>query len=109
MVTFFKNNGFALLVALLCIAAPELALAAGGADTGASTGNNIKSWLDTWIPIACTIGVIGVVPRLAVPSYFRWFYVPSRNRNGWHWLRIISGIPDWYRQLINGGEYIPIK
>ena len=58
MVTFFKNNGFALLVALLCIAAPELALAAGGADTGASTGNNIKSWLDTWIPIACTIGVI---------------------------------------------------
>ena len=45
MVTFFKNNGFALLVALLCIAAPELALAAGGADTGASTGNNIKSWL----------------------------------------------------------------
>ncbi|ECH2023032.1 TrbC/VirB2 family protein [Salmonella enterica] len=58
MVTFFKNNGFALLVALLCIAAPELALAAGGVDTGASTGNNIKSWLDTWIPIACTIGVI---------------------------------------------------
>lgn len=58
MITFFKNHGFALLVALLCIAAPELALAAGGADTGASTGNNIKSWLDTWIPIACTIGVI---------------------------------------------------
>lgn len=57
MVTFFKNNGFALLVALLCIAAPELALA-GGADTGASTGNNIKAWLDTWIPIACTIIVI---------------------------------------------------
>ncbi|ECY3828454.1 TPA: conjugal transfer protein TraM [Klebsiella pneumoniae] len=58
MITFFKKHGFALLVALLCIAAPELALAAGGADTGASTGNNIKSWLDTWIPMACTIAVI---------------------------------------------------
>ncbi len=105
MVTFFKNNGFALLVALLCIAAPELALAAGGADTGASTGNNIKSWLDT-DSYRLYYRRDRVVPRLAVPSYFRWFYVPSRNRNGWHWLRIISGIPDWYRQLING-EYIP--
>lgn len=58
MVTFFKNNGFALLVALLCIAAPELALAAGGVDTASSTGNNLLQWLNTWIPIACTIGVM---------------------------------------------------
>lgn len=75
------------------------------ADTGASTGNNIKSWLDT-DSYRLYYRRDRVVPRLAVPSYFRWFYVPSRNRNGWHWLRIISGIPDWYRQLING-EYIP--
>lgn len=58
MVNFFKNNGVVLLAALLCVAAPELVLAAGGADTGARTGNNIKSWLDTWIPITCTIGVM---------------------------------------------------
>lgn len=58
MITFFKNHGFALLIALFCVAAPEIALAAGGADTGQSTGNNIKTWMDTWIPIGCTIGVM---------------------------------------------------
>jgi len=52
-----KKYGPALLTALFCLAAPEIAMAAG-TDTGESGATSIQTWLNEWIPIACAIAIV---------------------------------------------------
>lgn len=45
--------------AVVAIASTHPAFA-GGTDTATSGWNSVKSWLDTWIPLMCTVAVMGI-------------------------------------------------
>lgn len=45
---------------VVAVATVHPAFASGGMDTSTETWNNIQTWLNTWIPLMCAVGVIVV-------------------------------------------------
>jgi len=58
-----KNIGY-ILFAMAFVLSPTFAMAAG-VDTGSSSLTSMQTWLDTWIPLAATLAVIGAGLALA--------------------------------------------